>query len=210
MDIAIILFDGFDNLDAIGPFEVFNHASTFGAEVQVGLYTLSPQTIVTSNHGLRIEPDGALKSERSGDASDMSRNVPDLVVVPGGGWGSRSAEGTWAEVQRGDLPNAIATLHAAGATVASVCTGAMLLAHAGITDGRPAVTHHGALDDLRDAGAEILDARVVDDGDLLTAGGVTAGIDLALYLVERKFGQSVATQVATLMEYERHAAVYGR
>ena len=210
MDIAIILFDGFDNLDAIGPFEVFHHAGTFGAEVQVGLYTLSPQNIVTSNHGLRIEPDGALKSERSGDASDMSRNVPDLVVVPGGGWGNRSAEGTWEEVQRGDLPNAIATLHAAGATVASVCTGAMLLAHAGITDGRPAVTHHGALDDLRDAGAEILDARVVDDGDLLTAGGVTAGIDLALYLVERKFGQSVATQVATLMEYERHAAVYGR
>lgn len=214
MHIAIVLFDGFDNLDAIGPFEVFNHARTFGAEVEVGLYTLAPQEVVTSSHGLGIEPDGVLESEttegssQAGGSADVRSSVPDLVVVPGGGWENRAEEGTWAQVERGDLPDALAHIHAGGATVASVCTGGMLLAHAGLTDGRPAVTHHGALADLRDSGAEVVEARVVDDGDLVTAGGVTAGIDLALHLVEREFGADVAERVATEMEYEPHGEVH--
>ena len=84
----------------------------------------------------------------------------------------------------------------------------MLLAHAGLTDRRPAVTHRGALDDLRDSGAEVVEARVVDDGDLVTAGGITAGIDLALHLVEREIGPDVAERVATNMEYEPRGEVY--
>lgn len=92
--------------------------------------------------------------------------------------------------------------------MASVCIGGMLLAHAGLTDGRPAVTHHGALADLRDTGAEVVEARVVDDGDLVTAGGVTAGIDLALHLVGREVSPDVAERVATEMEYEPDGEVY--
>lgn len=84
----------------------------------------------------------------------------------------------------------------------------MLLAHAGLTDGRPAVTHHGVFADLRDSGAEVIDAHVVDDGDLVTAGGVTAGIDLALHLVEREFSSDVAERVATEMGYEPRGKVY--
>lgn len=211
MDVAIVLFDGFDNLDAIGPFEVFNHARTFGAEIEVGLYTLERRAVVTSSHGLRIEPDGVLATE--GASHDAERDgtqsdVPDLVVVSGGGWESRAEEGTWAQVQRGDLPEALERLHAGGATIASVCTGGMLLAAAGLTDDRPAVTHHDAIDDLRDSGADVVEARVVDDGDLVTAGGVTAGIDLALHLVEREFGADVASRVATEMEYDPRGGVY--
>jgi transcriptional regulator GlxA family with amidase domain len=86
----------------------------------------------------------------------------------------------------------------------------MLLAEAGVTDGRRAVTHAGAIDELRDSGAEVVDARVVDDGDLLSAGGVTSGIDLALYVVEREFGREVADRVATVIEYERRYEVAGR
>lgn len=214
MRIAIVIFDGFDNLDAIGPFEVFNHARTFGAEVEVGLYTLAPQEVVTSSHGLRVEPDGVLVSNTSENSSqtegspDVLSGVPDLVVVPGGGWGNRAEEGTWGEAKRGDLPEALTRLHDGGATVASVCTGGMILAQAGLTDGRPAVTHHDALADLRDSGAEVVEARVIDDGDLVTAGGVTSGIDLALHLVEREFGQDIATRVATEMEYEPYGEVY--
>ncbi|MFC6770581.1 DJ-1/PfpI family protein, partial [Halorubrum pallidum] len=63
---------------------------------------------------------------------------------------------------------------------------------------------------LRESGAHVVDARVVDDGDLLTAGGVTSGLDLALYLVERAFGESIATRVATVIEYERRYDVAGR
>lgn len=214
MHIGIVLFDGFDNLDAIGPFEVFNHARTFGADVDIGLYSLTPREIVTSSHGLRIEPDGALVSDTSAGESRAGGNTeghsggPDLVVVPGGGWENRAKEGTWAQVEGGDLPDALAHIHATGTMVASVCTGGMLLAHAGLTDGRPAVTHHGALEDLRDSGAEVVEARVVDDGDVLTAGGVTAGIDLALHLVEREFDPDVAERVATEMEYEPRGEVY--
>jgi transcriptional regulator GlxA family with amidase domain len=86
----------------------------------------------------------------------------------------------------------------------------MLLARAGLLDGRPAVTHAGATDDLRATAAEVVDARVVDDGDVLTAGGVTSGLDLAHYVVEREFGADVAAAVATEMEYERRGDVYGR
>lgn len=196
MDVAIVLFDGFDELDAIGPFEVFANAGQAGADLTVSLRTLGERSRVTASHGLRVAPDGPL------EAVD-----PDLVLVPGGGWSDRSATGTWAEAERGDLPDAVAALHAEGTTVASVCTGAMILARAGLTEGRPAVTHHGALDDLREAGADVRDARVVDDGDLLTAGGVTSGIDLALHVVERSFGEDIAATVAAEMEYELRGTV---
>lgn len=214
MHIAIVIFDGFDNLDAIGPFEVFNHARLFGADVDVGLYSPFPQELVESSHGLRIQPDGFLvaeadqKSPRTGPSPGALAAVPALVLVPGGGWDNHDVEGTWVQVQRGDLGAAIADLHDDGAMVASVCTGGMILAHAGLTDGRPAVTHRSALDDLRQAGAEVVEARVVDDDDLLTAGGVTAGIDLALHFVEREFGPDVVERVATEMEHEPRGEVY--
>ena len=79
----------------------------------------------------------------------------------------------------------------------------MVIAAAGVTEGRPATTHHDAIEDFRATGAEIVDARVVDDGDLITAGGVTSGIDLALALVERAAGREVADAVAWDLEYSR-------
>jgi len=193
VQIAIVLYDGFDDLDAVGPHEVFGHA-TAGADLQVGRYTLGEQSLVESSHGLRLEPDGPLPA------------APDLVLVPGGGWADGG--GVRREVDRGALPDALARLHEEGVTVASVCTGGMLLAAAGITDGRPAVTHHDALGDLAATGAEVVDTRVVDDGDVLTAGGVTAGIDLALHIVEREFDAGLATEVADVMAYERQGTVH--
>jgi transcriptional regulator GlxA family with amidase domain len=83
----------------------------------------------------------------------------------------------------------------------------MLAAEAGLTDGRRAITHHGAVADLADSGAEVVEARVVDDGDLVTAGGVTAGIDLSLWLVERELGAVAAEDLATFLEYERRGGV---
>lgn len=214
MHVAIVVYDGFDNLDAIGPFEVFGHARAFGADLEVGLYTLSSQEIVTSSHGLRIVPDGVLTAEHAGGSDEAEADAaefvsdPDLVVVAGGGWGDRAQRGAWGEAERGEIPDLLKHLHDGGATVASVCTGGMLLARAGLTEGRPAVTHHGALEDLRESGADVVEARVVDDGDVVTAGGVTSGIDLALHLVEREFGKGVAEKVASEMEYEPRGEVY--
>jgi transcriptional regulator GlxA family with amidase domain len=187
MRTEILLFDGFDELDAFGPFEVLSNGGFEPLFVNLG----GPDT-VTASHGARVLVDGALSE------------APDLIVVPGGGWMDRAPAGAWAEAARNELPSAIAERHRAGATIASVCTGAMLLAKAGLLDGRPAVTHHGALDDLEAAGADVKrDARVVDDGDILTAGGVTSGIDLALWIVERERGAELADLVAREIEHRR-------
>ena len=130
------------------------------------------------------------------------------MIVPGEGWNDRAERGAWYEAQRKELPEAIARLHDAGATIASVCTGAMLLSAGGITRSRPVTTHYGALDELREQGADVVEARVVDDGDLLTAGGVTSGLDLGLWLVEREWGVELAKKVEAEMEYERRDSVH--
>ncbi|PSP84326.1 AraC family transcriptional regulator [Halobacteriales archaeon QS_1_68_17] len=196
--VGILLFEGYEELDAIGPYEVFGAAADHGADLSVDLLTVEPTDRVTAAHGLRVEPDGTL-----GAAGDL-----DLLVVPGGGWSDPETPGARVEAERGALPEALAASHGAGTTVAGVCTGGMLLSTAGLTDGRPAITHRSAIDDLRAAGAEVVEARVVDDGDVVTAGGVTAGIDLALHLVEREFGAALADEVATYMEFERRTDRY--
>ncbi|WP_253736672.1 DJ-1/PfpI family protein [Halohasta salina] len=197
MQIAIVVFDGVDELDAVAPFEVFDNARQAGADLDVRLCTLAADEI-TASHGLRIGVDDRL--------DDLD---PDLLVVPGGQWGARGETGAWAEAEDGDLPEAIARLHERGVDLAAVCTGGMLLARAGVTDGRRATTHASARDELEASGAELVDARVVDDGDVVTAGGVTAGLDLAFHLVGREFGDEVAATVATRMEYDPvEAAVY--
>jgi len=197
MEIVIVLFDGVDELDAVGPFEVFENAANAGADLTVTLCTLDGRERVTASHGLEIGP-----------AVPLGDRTPDLLVVPGGQWNARGETGAWAEAERGDLPDAIARLHEGGSTVAGVCTGGMLMQRAGILDDRPAITHGGALDDLRDAGIEVVDARVVDDGNVLTAGGVTSGLDLALYIGEREFGAETADAVAKQMEYERRGPIH--
>jgi transcriptional regulator GlxA family with amidase domain len=193
MRVGIVLFDGFDELDAIGPYEVFRNAG-----VDAVLVTREHVSRVVGSHGIVVEAQGVL---------DHSY---DLVVVPGGGYGDRAEAGAWGEIRRGRLPNALRRLHEGGTAMASVCTGGMLLSAAGITRGRPAVTHQDAIADLSDQGAEVVQERVVDDGDLVTAGGVTSGIDLALWLVERELGREAADAVAAEMEHERRGGVYRR
>jgi transcriptional regulator GlxA family with amidase domain len=196
-EIAIVVYDGFDELDAVAPYEVFSSAAARGCDLDVSLRTLDVTESVTASHGLRIGVDGPLA-----DAD------PDLVVVPGGGWNDRADASAWAEAEKGDLPRALADLRERGVELAAVCTGGMLLAEAGVLDGRPAVTHASARDDLEATDAAVVDARVVDDGDVLTAGGVTSGLDLALHLVARLCGDEVAEQVATTIEYEPSGEVY--
>lgn len=95
-----------------------------------------------------------------------------------------------------------------GTTVATVCGGSMLLAMAGLIAGRHATTHHLGLDVLRSTGVHAVDARVVDDGDLVTGAGVTSGLDLGLHLLERELGPRVAHAVERLFAYERRGTVW--
>jgi len=198
MRIDIVIFPGFDELDALGPFEVLTSAAKRGADFHVRLVSPSGAGELVAAHGLRVRADSGLREEPR----------PELIVVPGGGWNDRAAQGARAEAQRGEIPAYLAELYRAGSTVAAVCTGAMLLVAGGLLRGRPAITHHGAIEDLRAAGAEVVPERVVDDGRIITAGGVTSGLDLALWLVERYAGESIANAVAEEMEYERRGTVW--
>jgi transcriptional regulator GlxA family with amidase domain len=191
MRIDIIVYDGVDELDALGPLEIFRAAQQHGADIEARLVTLTAQALVTGSHGLRFVPDAA------------STPGADVVVVPGGGWITRSEAGAWGEVRRGDWLPALRAAADAGALMTAVCTGAMMLAHAGLVGGRRATTHRGALAELEATGATVIVERVVDDGDLVTCGGVTSGFDLALWLVERFATAEIAEEVARDIEYTR-------
>lgn len=195
--IDIVLYDGFDEVDAIAPFEVLVNGG-----FTVRLVSLAGARPVRGSHGAVVQAEGALAS---GDAQ------ADLVLVPGGGWNDRAEQGAYGEVHRGDLPRRLAELHAGGTPLASVCTGGMILAAAGVLDGRRATTHRSALEELRATpGVTAMEERVVDEGDILTCGGVTSGLDLALHLVEREKGADAAELVAKEMEHERRGRVAQR
>jgi putative intracellular protease/amidase len=190
MRFEIAVFDGFDEIDVFGPFEVLSAAG-----FEVALVAVERPGIVVSMRGLRTEIDGVLDS-------------PDALLIPGGGWLNHAAEGSWAQAQRGVLPGKIAGVAQANALIASVCTGSLLLASAGVLQGRHATTNRNALDELRGFGAIAVEERVVEDGQFVTAGGLTAGIDLGLWLVEREKGTAAADDVARSIEYERQGRVW--
>lgn len=196
MHSEILLFDGFDELDALGPWELLAGAAQAIDGASARLVTLQGAREVPASHGLTVHAQGALSAR------------PDVLVIPGGGWFDRREDaGAWAEAQRGELGAAIAQRHRAGTIVASVCTGAMLLAHAGVLDGRRATTNPLALDALRaHGGVEVIAARVVDDGDVLTAGAPACGLDLALRILERFGGHALAATAAREIQYTPPAA----
>src|SRR3954453_1213694 len=106
MKIEILLFDGFDDLDAFGPFEVLSQAG-----LDTRFVTVEPRERVVSNGGATIVPEGVLGG-------------PDVLVAPGGGWNHRGGQrGAWAEARRGAIPRALTQRHADGGRLASVCTG---------------------------------------------------------------------------------------
>jgi putative intracellular protease/amidase len=194
MQVEIVAYDGFEELDALGPLSVLSLAG-FDAR----LVTLEHPREVRGARGTVVVAERVLSP------------VPELILVPGGGWNDRADQGAWGEARRGMLPAAIRQRHMAGSRLAAVCTGAMLIAAAGLLNGRRAVTHHLALDELTASGAQVLGhARVVDDGEIVTAGGVTAGIDLALWLVERELGSAAAAHVADELEHPRIGTVCAR
>jgi transcriptional regulator GlxA family with amidase domain len=185
----MVLFDGFDEIDAFGPFEVLASAG-----LDVEFVTLEPGEL-TSMRGVTMRIPSRL-------------GAPDGVVVPGGGWLNRAVEGSWAQAQRGVLPAQLAEVAASARWIAAVCTGSLLLASAGLLADRYATTNRNAFDELGPHVLDVIDERVVDDDDRITAGGLTAGLDLGLRLVERELGSAAADRVARSIEYQRQGRVW--
>jgi transcriptional regulator GlxA family with amidase domain len=196
--VHIVLFDGLDEMDVIAPYEVFSAASMHApAGVEARFVTLGEPRTITAGWGTELRA-----------AHRWSPGQADLIVVPGGGFADRDGPGVWAEIDDGALPRALAAAPRPGLTIASVCTGAIVLAAAGLTDGRPCTTHHRAEEELASRGGVLTNARVVDDGDLVTAGGVTSGLELALWLVRREIGSPAAVGIEEMLEYEARGTVW--
>lgn len=192
---GIILFDGCEELDVFGPFEALSCAYKLGADFEVKLGTVEPAKEVKLAYGTRIIPES------------LDPKAGDWVIVPGGGWINHSVKGAWSEVQRGELPKRLAAWRKQGVFLASVCTGAMLLAAAGLLKGRRATTHHHAKRDLEGQGIEFIDAKVVDEGEIVTAGGITSGIELGIWLTERFAGPDIAERLKQHLEYQKEFEV---
>lgn len=198
--VQIVVFDGVEEMDFIAPIEVFGMAKRLGGAITTSMVTVDGDSPVDALHGSQVGPVGRWAPREA-----------DLLLVPGGGYRRADSPGVLYEIQRGVVPAAIAAAaRRRGLTIAAVCTGTMLLSAAGLTAGRPCTTHHGAVEDLRAQGGVVVPARVVDDGDLVTAGGITSGLDLALWLVERFLGADLAVQVEQVLEYERRGTVWCR
>ena len=192
----ILVYNGVEELDVIGPYRVLQHAAGLGADVELALVTLEPRRQVTAEGGLRILPDRVLEG------------APDLLFVPGGGWLSRAARGLYAQIADGNLLRRLREVHSAGTTVAGVNTGTMALSAAGLLGNRPATTHRGAVEDLKLSGAMAVQSRVVVAHDVLTCGGAGASLDLTLWVVEQNWGRAMAEAIAREMEHTRSADVY--
>lgn len=205
LTVQIVLFDGFDLLDAVAPYEVFCAASMHTDNaVRVEMVTAEgPRPVTSGMNGLTIEANNTLDPERGG-----------IILVPGAagnveGDGPDSIPAILGKAMNTELTTMIKTaLDHKDILVATVCGGSLLLAMGGLLEGRSAVTHRLGMDLLGATGAIPVPARVVDDGNLVTGGGVTSGLDVALYLVERELGPRIAHEIEQLFEYERRGTVW--
>lgn len=204
--VQIVLFDGFDLLDALAPYEVFAAAGMYsGGAVTVELVSAEGKRSVPSGlNGPSLEAQAKLDPNRSG-----------IILVPG-------AAGKPAGNSEDSIPNILRQAKETGLTalmgqafknkeitVATVCGGSLLLAMQGLLKDRYAVTNQIGMTALKALGAIPIDARVVEDSPrLVSGGGVTSGLDVAFYLVERELGPQIANAVEKLFEYERRGTVW--
>ena len=195
MNVGIVIFDEVELLDMAGPYEVFTTAARVHARNQSAgappLFTVTAlardMTAVRARAGLRLQPDCTLRDHPPFDCA----------IVPGGV--------VDAELGRADLMAWIAAQASTARILASVCTGALLLAQAGVLDGLEATTHWedlAALRALRPGLRVREDLRWIDAGSIVTSAGISAGIDMSLHLVERLHSRELALRTARQMEFD--------
>jgi len=189
MRVAIAVFEDAEELDWAGPFQVLatwaGHWPADGVEVLTVADTAAP---IRCANGLRV----------LAEVTWQELGAVDVLVYPGG-------IGTRRQLGREDIRERLRALADAGTLMTSVCTGSLVFADAGLLDGRPATTHWASLELLASLGREIdvrADVRYVDDGDVITAAGVSAGIDVALHLIARLHSPARAAEVRREIQYD--------
>ena len=199
--IAILLFDHVEVLDFAGPFEVFSVTGRRETGEPYEVFTVAEHEIVAARNNLSVRPAYTLQ------------NCPmaSMYLIPGGGGFHPDGApfGTRLEMENRTLLAWITERFASAEIMLSVCSGALILARAGLLDHLEATTHHLAVDLLRTVAPTAIvnpEKRWVDNGKVVLSAGVSAGIDMALYMVERLQGAEVANETARYMEYRRASA----
>jgi transcriptional regulator GlxA family with amidase domain len=186
--LAILIFDDVEVLDFCGPFEVFSVANRFAEEPAFNVLTVADKVgPILTRGGLSVNSHHRL--------TDCPR--PDLLLVPGG-------YGTRKEMHNPAIIEWIKQVSSTAELLLSVCTGALLLAKAGLLDGLEATTHHGSIDLLRQTATKTIvhaNRRYVDNGRVVCSAGIAAGIDMSLQVICRLLGREVTENTAKHMEY---------
>ena len=187
--VCIVIFDDVEVLDFCGPFEVFS--------VTGGRQGLTPfEVCIVAEDEKPVRSRGGLSVNPAYSFANCPR--AEILLIPGG-------PGTRSKLQCAKTLDWMKCQAAQAELVLSVCSGALLLAKAGLLDGLTATTHHGALDELRviNPNVKVEDtARFVDNGRVIASGGISAGIDMALHVVARLLGNDQALETARYMEYD--------
>ncbi|MFK8183840.1 MAG: DJ-1/PfpI family protein [Phormidesmis sp.] len=211
-NVAVLIFDDVEVLDFAGPFEVFSITGKREGTHPFNVYTVAEKSPISARNGLSINPHYMLK--------DCPK--PDILIVPGGGGyhADGTPFGTRKEIDNQPLLDWISQVGTGqgstdqGSTdqlekdttlLLSVCTGALLLAKIGVLEGKVATTHQGAIAQLTDmlSPEQVYpEARIADNGNIVLSGGISAGIDMSLYVVGKLLGRSQAKETATYMEYD--------
>jgi cyclohexyl-isocyanide hydratase len=184
MKVAFIIYDGMTTLDLIGVYDPVTRLKTMGFMPELEWEVCARSEIIGDGTGLHFTP----------TKIDEPLHGYDMVIVPGG-LGSRKLV---------DDPGFIEWLRTATPCrfKVSVCTGALLLGAAGFLKGKTATTHRNAFHDLRQFCSSVVDQRIVDEGEVITARGVTSSIDLGLYLCEKLAGREAKERIRQQMDYE--------
>jgi transcriptional regulator GlxA family with amidase domain len=190
MKIRILLFDDIELLDFAGPLEVFGVANHVRKDLGLQVSTIGLRDIITvSKTGLKLIPN-----------ETVNRGKIDLLIVPGG-LGTRQIIKNDSELL--EIDNLIKN----SSVVASVCTGALILGKLGYLKGLKAITHKKGIDELKLIDSSIIideNQRYIDNEHILTSAGISAGIDMSLYLVSKYFGDDLKSEVKKYMEYQEY------
>lgn len=185
LTVGVLLFPRVEELDFVGPFEVLSYINKLiPASTKVMLIAESPDPVEAYN-GMKIIPDITMAS------------CPqlDILVVPGG-------KGRYAAMKNSAIKEFIQQQAQKAKYITSVCTGAFLLAEAGLLTGKKATTYHTAFAELAAYSVEVLPQKVVRENNIITAAGVSSGIELGLYILKEEFGAAVAQEAADNIEYK--------
>lgn len=185
LTIGVLLFPQVEEVDFVGPFEVLSYINKIKpASTKVLLIAEAAEPVEAFN-GMRVIPDVTMA------------NCPDLdiLVVPGG-------KGRYTAMKNTAIQEFIQRQAQKAKYITSVCTGAFLLAEAGLLKNKKATTYHTALAELAAYSVEVLSQKVVREDNIITAAGVSSGIELGLYLLKEEFGAALAQEVADKIEYD--------